>query len=264
MLSKDWIKLTQRGSMYRIGQSTAMITVGALAKLWITIFNRCLISNKDRLSKILEQRRSNPKPLISVSNHCSCLDDPFFIGALLSLRDIIRRDQMRWGLGAHDVMFKSNLHTMFFHSGKILPIVRGHGIYQPVMDFALDMLNNCKWVHIFPEGKVLDNYRPVGRLKWGVSRLIMECKKIPQVVPIFLEGMERVLPNYSPYVPRVNQTIGIAVGDNLDFSELISQLKSSGSSNAQIRSVIAKRIQDELNKLARICPTLDNPSSKAS
>lgn len=35
---------------------------------------------------------------------------------------------------------------VFFKLGKTLPVVRGEGIHQPVMKFALDRLNQNEWV----------------------------------------------------------------------------------------------------------------------
>lgn len=252
MICNEWARLKHPSHFYRMGQSLAMFTVGALAKLWITKLNRCLISHKERFVDILAKRRKYPMPLISVSNHCSCLDDPFIIGALVPLWDLLRQNEMRWGMGAQDVLFKSKLHTEFFAYGRILPVVRGIGIYQPVMDFIIGLLDDNQWIHIFPQGKVLEGHN-IQRLKWGVGRLVMGCKRTPIVMPIFIDGMERVLPNRPPYIPQIGKTVSIAVGENIDFSSTISSMQASGFKAAQIRSAIADRIQTELNSLSKQC-----------
>ena len=63
--------------------------------------------------------------------------------------------RLRWTLGAQEICFeeKPSLVQKFFVAGRVIPIVRGDGIYQRGMDIALEKLNANEWVHIFPEGK---------------------------------------------------------------------------------------------------------------
>ena len=63
--------------------------------------------------------------------------------------------------------------SQFFLNGKTLPIERGHGLQQPAMQTAAELLARGDWVHVFPEGRV--GYS--GRLqacKWGVGKLVCD------------------------------------------------------------------------------------------
>ncbi len=73
-------------------------------------------------------------------------------GATLPHRVFWNRPRMRWSLGADDIVFTTSRHQRFFTLGKTIPIVRGDGVYQRPMDFALEQLNQGGWLHIFPEG----------------------------------------------------------------------------------------------------------------
>ena len=87
-------------------------------------------------------------------------------GLLLNLR------RVRWTLGAQEICFATpyvvkkyklcnhtkllirpffiiifSARSKFFSLGQVVPTVRGAGIYQPAMNFALDKLNEGRWVN---------------------------------------------------------------------------------------------------------------------
>ena len=85
-----------------------------------------------------------------------------------------------------------------------MPVVRGAGVFQAGVDFCVDVLSNKGWVHVFPEGRVTKS--PI-RIKWGISRLIYESKIPPILLPIWIEGMQDVWTERSPYYPRFGKVI---------------------------------------------------------
>ena len=153
------------------------------------------------------------RPLLTVSNHTSTIDDPFIWSVLLSSKELLElacNGRMRWVMGASELMFTNPMSRWYFDKGRVLACVRGEGVYQEAMQECMRILRNGGWVHTFPEGRTYpDSYRRYDRLKWGVGRLIEETR--PLVVPIRHWGLEHVKPLYSKRIglfKRVDVTCG--------------------------------------------------------
>ena len=75
------------------------------------------------------------------------------------------------------------------------------------------------WIHVFPEGRVHQHPRRTMRyFRWGISRLILEPDTCPDIVPMWLEGYQKVYPENRGWprpIPRAGNEIKVWFGDNV-------------------------------------------------
>lgn len=244
----DWIipTLRQPTKLWQFASSLTVAAVGLFTKIIIGWFNKPVVYNRNELLKALDDRPKNV-PLITVSNHHSCFDDPGIWGTL-RWRHLFRRSVMRWSLAAHDICFTTPSHSYFFALGKCVPVIRGNGVYQEAIDFCIERLRRGQWVHIFPEGRVNMSKESI-RLKWGIGRMIFESPVPPLVVPIWHIGMDDVLPNTPPYILRLHKRLTFNYGKPIDFAEIVKTLKERRATDVEARKFITDHIQDVLRTL---------------
>ncbi|XP_053614761.1 tafazzin isoform X2 [Plodia interpunctella] len=243
-----WIipRLRNPGRLWTCASSFTVAVVGLFSKIIIEFLNKTTVYNRETLSRAVSQRPPGV-PLITVSNHHSCFDDPGLWG-VLDCMPLMRASRMRWSLAAHDICFTNALHSCFFSLGKCVPVVRGAGVHQPAIDFCIERLSLGEWVHIFPEGRVNVDKEHI-RFKWGVGRLVAETPRAPLIVPVWHEGLDRVLPNREPYLLKFRKRVFLHVGEPIQISHLLERLKLSNATEEETRKAITDRIQDELLRL---------------
>lgn len=195
----------------------------------------------DELDKALERSKIENRGLITVMNHMSVVDDPFFWG-ILPMRYYRDIDTIRWGFAASNVCFTNTVLAHFFSLGKVLSTERfGAGPFQGSVDAAIRLLSpddtldidfpaprqplvaeqikppmelknklsvvrlKPSWFHVFPEGFVLQLEPPFSNsmryFHWGISRLLVESTRPPIVLPIFSTGFEKIAPESAAESP---------------------------------------------------------------
>ncbi|XP_052777298.1 tafazzin-like isoform X2 [Mya arenaria] len=232
--------------LWRFSSTAVFAFVTGCSKLVVGYLNKPKLYNKDQFLKHVE-RHDKARPLITVANHYSMVDD-FLIGYMCSWRRMLQAPLRRWIPGAKDVCCKTYVSSLFFQLGRVIPIVRGDGVYQKGMDFCTDIMNANGWVHVYPEGKVNTEQEYI-RFKWGIGRLVAESKVCPIVLPYWHLGMEVVWPMKIPYYPRAGKKLTVLIGEPLDFTDDLNTLRNENKTQEEIRKHITDKIQDSLFKL---------------
>lgn len=284
-------------------------TVGSFAYFLAHFLNETKVFNHDTFNRELKsiEKQNNlliasdkhpppsPKqraPLLTLSNHISCIDDPVIWASLLPFSYYATQtDSVRWSPAAVEICFSKPWHSTFFSLGKTFPIIRGIGIKQPAMDFALALLRYNQWIHLFPEGRVMrdDNQRRISNrdrgymFKWGISELILDyfhrlesrglnreslSEKLIKVLPFYHLGMDEILPVGKSYIPKYGKRITILIRPTVVEmnTKLLSQILNKqlidirvvkSKSNDDINRIkITNYLEEEMEKLSVVAEKL--------
>ncbi|KAI8075252.1 acyltransferase-domain-containing protein [Gongronella butleri] len=230
-------------SWWYIGRVLVIGAVGIVSKCLTQGMEHTRVIHMDKFLAMLHDPHRN-RGIITVSNHLSVWDDPVLWGVfpLTTLFDV---EKMRWVLGAADICYTNILKSTFFTCGQAIPTVRGAGIYQPAVDYAIARLHAGSWIHVFPEGKVNQTGSMI-RFKWGIGRMIMESE--PIVVPVWIHGMDRVRPLVGPFA-RFGQKVTMVFGDPIDYRPILDAWRRGDISVREARIQLTQLTKDSLAEM---------------
>lgn len=134
-----------------------------------------------------------------------------------------------------------------FSAGALTYTTNGADIFQSPSSYAS---RRHSWIHIFPEGRIHQHTdRTMRYFKWGVSRLILEAQPAPDVVPMYVEGLEHVMHEsreFPRFLPRVGKQVSITFGDKLDGQAVFGDLRERWAAlEKRVRGGRARESADE-------------------
>ncbi|KAF2144237.1 uncharacterized protein K452DRAFT_223839 [Aplosporella prunicola CBS 121167] len=114
-----------------------------------------------------------------------------------------------------------------FTSAALTYSTTGHDVFPAPSAY---LSRRHAWVHIFPEGKVHQKEdRTMRYFKWGVARLLLESEPAPDLVPMWVEGPDRVMHEsrgFPRFIPRAGKEVSITFGDRVDTEAVFGDLRA--------------------------------------
>eukprot|EP01041_Mallomonas_annulata_P009925 gene9925-20640_t len=126
--------------------------------------------------------------------------------------------------------------------GNTLPLDRSGSLDQCLFLRFFQELNAGKWCHVFPEGRIWQNWRfdnnetKLGPFKIGVGKILAHCDNPPIILPMYHKGMDNIIPEKRPpadkkktrrpmapksIIPKMGNKVELYVGDPIDVTPKI-------------------------------------------
>jgi len=147
--------------------------------------------------------------------------------------------------------------SSFFRHGQVLETFRGKGIYQPAVDVVIQKLDQGEWVHLFSEGYVTqaDYSSPeyvdgrLRRFKWGIGRMIMETSQPPLVIPVWLSGFDKLMPEGRRFpfklLPRFGAELSVTFGEPVPPERILAVLRRNAVGDSNANRINGQQLDNE-------------------
>jgi monolysocardiolipin acyltransferase len=254
--------ITKESPFLSAARRTVVFLQANIGRFFMMHLGRFRIVPDEHYAKFVEAVCQRPAgtPLLTVSNHRSLVDDIFLFSCLLPYRLNTQPRFLRWTVCSQEYCFKaSELMSAYIGAGKVLPIWRGGGVDQRLLLDVSRLVAAGGWFHVFPEGGIwqtneLGGRAPgalrdsVGKLKWGIAKLIVHCPTKPIIVPFHLDGTETIIPQHPQTkkvpnaIPQPGHDVSVRFGAQLNFDDLIAEHEAKyGPVKKYTRSLEADR-----------------------
>ena len=213
------------------------LVMGPLVVIFFWVLNRTRVYGRSRVP--LE-----PNTLL-ISNHQSMIDS-FAIGySAFFPRNVFRPFLAPWNPAAQENFFKNRFLAWIFLQFKCIPVRPGRRDLKAI-NRSVRALRNSTMI-LFPEG-TRSRDGTIGRGRPGAGLVILETR--PTVVPVTIEGMDRVLPVGKRF-PRIGQRISIYFGRPVAYEDL-QDLERSREVAQTIVDRVMSRVAFQQRVLARM------------
>lgn len=240
-------------------QATCWLAVG-FSKSVLNVFYHPKVHGVENLDSALQKSRDENRGLLTVMNHMSVVDDPFIWGMLpwrfyadlddirwglaasnlcfaskpasyfFSLGKVFGTDRFGGSpfQNAIDAMVRvmspDDTLDLTYDGTEITNRIwlDEHRGWKKAKESYVSPVIRTKpsWVHVFPEGYVLQLQEPFNNsmryFKWGITRIILESTRQPVIVPMFGHGFEKIAPE-ADYDGIVNRLLPSNIGSDVNL-----------------------------------------------
>jgi len=113
-----------------LSQSIFLLT-GCISRVFLNVFHDVKLYRHEYLLEAI-LNRDKDRPVITVANHNSCLDDPVLTSFIVPNRTLVDTRFVRWAWCAREICFPNQAFSAFFRAAQGIPIDRGMGVHQSV------------------------------------------------------------------------------------------------------------------------------------
>lgn len=205
---------------------TYLVTNISVAVFWVFFFvlNRTTVIGRGNVG--------GQTNTVLFSNHQSMIDS-FLVGLCVFFpRSLYRPSFLPWNPAAVENFYKTPLLAWLARHWKCIPVQEGRRDLRALRRM-IEVLPKGVMV-LFPEGsRTRDG--TVGSGRAGSGMLVLSTR--PRVIPVAIEGMNRVLPVGSS-IPRIFQRVRVHYGPPVDYTDLIQEHRGRESAQAVVDRVM--------------------------